>query len=112
VRIVDLARNLLELSGVRNPGAHVIYTGLRPGERLHEELVAPDETTMATAHAKVRIIRSRDGSCRSVIGALAGWEDALEDGLHGELVEAMAEYCGGIVQDVPRVHTVVPRVSQ
>jgi FlaA1/EpsC-like NDP-sugar epimerase len=101
VRITDLAKNLLELSGVRQvSGNHIVYTGLRPGERLHEELTAPDEETVPTANAKVRIVRSRSGSGRSLIAALGGWERAFGDGRHGEIIEAMAEYCGGMEQRV------------
>ncbi len=96
VLIMDLAKNLLELSGVRQvSGDHIVCTGLRPGERLHEELMAPDEETVPTATAKVRIVRSQNGSGKPVMAALAGWELALEDGRHGEVLEAMAEYCGG-----------------
>lgn len=97
VRITDLARNLLELSGVRDgSGNHIVYTGLRPGERLHEELMAPDEETLPTANAKVRIVRSHNGSGRPLIAALDGWEQALKDGRYGEVLEAVAEYCGGV----------------
>jgi FlaA1/EpsC-like NDP-sugar epimerase len=62
VLIAELARNLLELSGVRRvTGNHIVYTGLRPGERLHEELTAPDEEKVPTANAKVHIVRSPIG---------------------------------------------------
>lgn len=57
VRIVDLARNLLRLSGASRLNGHsIIYTGLRPGEKLHEELIAPDEFTIPTSIPKVRLI--------------------------------------------------------
>lgn len=57
VRIADLARNLLRLSGVTaNNGKRIIFTGLRPGEKLHEELVAPDEGTRTTPIDKIRLV--------------------------------------------------------
>ena len=97
VRIADLAKNLLELSGVRSvTGNHIVYTGLRPGERLHEELSAPDEQTLPTAHAKVRVIRSGNGTGMSLTSELPEWERALEDGRWAELLSAVADYCGGI----------------
>ena len=61
MRIVDLARNLLELSGMRHSDNHIVYTGLRAGERLHEKLVAPDEQAISTTHPKVRVIVSTNG---------------------------------------------------
>src|SRR3989338_1469183 len=77
VLIMDLAKNLLELSGVRQvSGDHIVYTGLRPGERPHEVLTAPDEETVPAANAKVRIVQSRNGSGKPVTAALAGWERA------------------------------------
>jgi FlaA1/EpsC-like NDP-sugar epimerase len=55
VKILDLARNFLELSG-RSSTNGIVFTGLRPGERLHEELIAPNEQTLPTAIPKVRIV--------------------------------------------------------
>ena len=97
VRIADLARNLLELSGVKTlSGNHIVYTGLRAGERLHEELSAPDEEALPTKHAKVRILRAVNGTGRSVTAELEEWEQALEDGRWAEVLVAVADYCGGI----------------
>lgn len=57
VRILDLAMNLLRLSGYREGvDAHIVFTGLRPGEKLHEELVAPTEGTVPTDADKIRVI--------------------------------------------------------
>ncbi len=58
VRILDLARNLLRLSGQPfRPGENVIITGLRPGEKLHEELAAPEESVEETGIERVRLVR-------------------------------------------------------
>jgi FlaA1/EpsC-like NDP-sugar epimerase len=56
VKIVDLARNLILLSGLR-PGQDIKieFTGVRPGEKLYEELNTQFEDTEPTAHEKVRI---------------------------------------------------------
>jgi FlaA1/EpsC-like NDP-sugar epimerase len=62
VRILDLARNMLRLSG--RPfrlGENVIVTGLRPGEKMHEELSAPDETVHATEERRVSLIETSKG---------------------------------------------------
>jgi len=54
VKIVDLARNLIRLSG-RELGvdAEIVFTGLRPGEKLHEELIIEGEDVGGTTHPKV-----------------------------------------------------------
>ncbi len=96
VRIADLAKNLLELAGVRYSGSHIVYTGLRPGERLHEELTAPDEATVPTNNAKVHVVRSQNGSGKPVTAVLASWEQLLENGRHADVLAAMAVYCGGL----------------
>ncbi|MBS1802807.1 MAG: polysaccharide biosynthesis protein [Acidobacteria bacterium] len=56
VKIVDLARNLILLSGLK-PGDEIKieYTGMRPGEKLYEELSSLTEDTVATQHEKIRI---------------------------------------------------------
>ncbi len=62
VRILDLARNMLRLSG--RPfrlGENVIITGLRPGEKMHEELSAPDETVRATEEHRVFLVETSKG---------------------------------------------------
>ena len=69
VRIVDLARDMIRLSGLSEDDIRIVFTGLRPGEKLFEEVLADSEQTLATPHPKVRIARAR-----SVDG---GWLDAL-----------------------------------
>ena len=60
VRIVDLARDLIRLYGYTEEQIRIEYTGLRPGEKLYEELLADEETTTRTPHAKLRIARARE----------------------------------------------------
>jgi FlaA1/EpsC-like NDP-sugar epimerase len=59
VRIVDLARDLIRLSGYTEAQIPIVFSGLRPGEKLYEELLADGETTRATPHPKLRIARAR-----------------------------------------------------
>lgn len=59
VKIVDLAENLIRLSGLR-PGidVHIAITGMRPGEKLHEELMSDVEATIPTAVEKIKIVQT------------------------------------------------------
>ena len=54
IKIVDLARNMITLSGfVPEKDVRIVFTGLRPGEKLYEELFDEDEKIMATPHRKI-----------------------------------------------------------
>ncbi len=55
VRIVDLARDLIRMSGHRDGEIALVFSGLRPGEKLYEELLADADKTVASAHPRLRI---------------------------------------------------------
>jgi FlaA1/EpsC-like NDP-sugar epimerase len=54
VKILDVARRMIALSGARN--VEVVFTGLRPGEKLHEALFSEDEQSSATEHPMIRCV--------------------------------------------------------
>ncbi|HWC73504.1 MAG TPA: nucleoside-diphosphate sugar epimerase/dehydratase [Gemmatimonadales bacterium] len=57
VRILELAEQMIRLSGlVPYHDVQIVFTGLRPGEKLEEELVAPDETLAPTSVEKIRVV--------------------------------------------------------
>jgi len=60
VKIVDLARKMIKLSGLtENKDIKIIYTGLRPGEKLFEELLSSDENALPTHHKQILIGKVR-----------------------------------------------------
>jgi FlaA1/EpsC-like NDP-sugar epimerase len=60
VKIFDLAKNMIKLSGLRYPeDIDIEITGLRPGEKLYEELLANGENTLSTYHKKIMISKTR-----------------------------------------------------
>ncbi len=59
VKIVDLARNLIELSGLKiNEDIEIKFTGMRPGEKMEEELLTADENLDDTPFDKIRVQRN------------------------------------------------------
>jgi FlaA1/EpsC-like NDP-sugar epimerase len=61
VKIFDLAKNMIKLSGLSYPeDIDIKITGLRPGEKLYEELLANDEDTLPTYNKKIMISKVRD----------------------------------------------------
>ncbi len=59
VKIAELAKDMIRLSGFQQDEIKISYTGLRPGEKLYEELLADDELTQPTPHPKLRIAIAR-----------------------------------------------------
>jgi FlaA1/EpsC-like NDP-sugar epimerase len=61
VKIIDLAKNMIRLSGLElGKDIEIKYTGLRPGEKLYEELLNEAENTLPTHHPKILKARERD----------------------------------------------------
>lgn len=60
VKIADLARDMIRLSGASEHDVRIEFTGLRPGEKLFEELLADDEQTVPTPHPKLRVAKARE----------------------------------------------------
>ncbi|MBN1612982.1 MAG: polysaccharide biosynthesis protein, partial [Deltaproteobacteria bacterium] len=71
VRIADMARDLIHLHGLEpEKDVPIAYIGLRPGEKLQEELITEGEGIAPTTHAKIRVIRGQSGDARSLGGRI------------------------------------------
>ena len=68
VKIADLAKRMIELSGLQvDKDIEIKYTGLRPGEKLYEELLNNKENTKETPHEKIRVAAVREYDYQDVI---------------------------------------------
>jgi FlaA1/EpsC-like NDP-sugar epimerase len=94
VKIVELARMLIRLSAKTEQEIPITYTGLRPGEKLYEELLADDETSEPTPHPKLRVAKT--ASELPQVEAVMRWicdagaapsSDAVRQWLRGQVPE-------------------------
>ncbi len=90
VRIADLARQMIRLSGFEpDEDVEVVFTGLSPGEKLHEELVSDGEEVVPTHHDRIRVLRLPDRPLHP-----DGWLPVLEACVEtGRVGDAVAMLC-------------------
>ena len=96
VKIVDLANDLIRLSGLSKDDIRIEFIGLRLGEKLYEELLADNEHTLPTPHIKLRIAQAREVNA-AWLGNLLIWfnTDATQDDAEVKhaLTQWVPEYC-------------------
>lgn len=91
VKIVDLAKNMIRLSGLElGKDIEIVYSGLRPGEKLYEELLSEEESTLPTHHPKILIAKDRSTNEENIpkINELV---EAICGSTNLELVERMKQ---------------------
>ncbi len=83
VKIISLAKKMIKLSGLRlGVDIQITYSGLRPGEKLFEELLANEENTMKTHHSQIMIAKIREAEYTQVnedINELIGLYDSQDN---------------------------------
>ncbi|MGL4597450.1 MAG: polysaccharide biosynthesis protein, partial [Bacteroidia bacterium] len=67
VKIIDLAKKMIQLSGLTlDKDISITFTGLRPGEKLYEELLNNAENTLPTHHEKIMIAQVRESNFEDI----------------------------------------------
>jgi FlaA1/EpsC-like NDP-sugar epimerase len=94
VRIVDLARDMIRLSGMDENEIQIAFTGLRPGEKLYEELLGSDEESSPTRHPKLRIVRTAQPEA-GILESLLPWVRATPTLSDAETRTALARWVPG-----------------
>jgi FlaA1/EpsC-like NDP-sugar epimerase len=96
IKIVNLAESLVRARGLR-PGAdiEIVYTGLRPGERLNEELLAPDEGSRPTQHpAIMEVVSPNTFSPEDLQWTITRLGELAREGRADELVRVLKAAAG------------------
>ncbi len=95
VRIVDLARDLIRLSGLKPDDIDIVFTGLRPGEKLYEELYFDDEEMQPTPHPKLFVAYHRPYMLADIQKAISEVASLMHEdpaALRLKIKELVAEY--------------------
>ncbi|MFM1914254.1 MAG: hypothetical protein RIR51_2107, partial [Bacteroidota bacterium] len=92
VKIIDLAKKMITLSGLTlGKDIEIKITGLRPGEKLYEELLSNDENTLPTHHDKILIAKVNTLSHSEIEIALSDLESLIQFGSHFQIVSKLKE---------------------
>lgn len=80
VKIDDLARRMIQLAGYTpDKDIKIEYSGLRPGEKLYEEVLATNENTLPTNHSRIRIAKVREYEYNDALAAITSLEQLSRD---------------------------------
>jgi FlaA1/EpsC-like NDP-sugar epimerase len=78
IKIIELANNLIKLSGLNTNDIKIVFTGLRPGEKLYEELLTDKELTLPTSNKKLRVAKAEFVD-KEWLMQLIVWLNSLDD---------------------------------
>ncbi|MDY3847453.1 MAG: nucleoside-diphosphate sugar epimerase/dehydratase [Prevotella sp.] len=89
VKIADLAKRMIKLSGAKD--IEIKYTGLRPGEKLYEEVLSSEEATLPSFHDKIRIAKVREYDYASVNRQIENLARQCDESTDMQVVKMMKE---------------------
>ena len=90
VKIVDLARKMIQLAGyVPDEDIEIKFTGVRPGEKLQEELINLDETAVPTFHKKIQILNTSAPEISDFESRLDALYQIAKNGNHDETIKTL-----------------------
>ena len=90
VKIASLAKRMIELAGfVPDQDIKIEYTGLRPGEKLYEEVLSNTENTIPTEHHRIRIAKVREYSLADASATVDSLEELSRDVRIPDMVRLM-----------------------
>jgi len=92
VRIVDLAKELIRLAKGAKHSIPIIFTGLRPGEKMHEELIGGGERFITTEHSKVRRVITDSNTVIDLTALLAWLETAAPEDIRVALKRWVVDF--------------------
>jgi FlaA1/EpsC-like NDP-sugar epimerase len=99
VKIAELARQMIRLSGLSEQDIRIVFSGLRPGEKLFEEVLVDSEATLPTPHPKLRVARARTpdnaGLPEEVLAWLTQSSGAAPEAVRARLKAWIPEYPPG-----------------
>jgi len=109
VRIIDLAENLIRLSGRSHTDVPIIFSGLRPGEKLVEELMSEVETTFSTRIEKIRLVETDEVDSAVIAKRVTALLSDLESGDEDDLLVSL---CALVPERVEPLHTLSFRPAE
>ncbi|WP_433957063.1 polysaccharide biosynthesis protein [Cytobacillus horneckiae] len=91
IKIIDFAKKLIQLSGYSENEIEIIFTGIRPGEKLYEELLEDGEIFENQIHPKINIGKSKESNLEAIEGLIVTYE-RLNDVTLKEIMLDLANY--------------------